>query len=703
MGANIQIAISDGIASVTLAAAEAKVNILNAGFLNELEQAAITLAANDSLKGVIVTSDQPGGFIAGADISEIESVSDAEKGAGLAAVGQRIFTRWENLPFPVVAAIHGHCMGGGTEFALACHFRIAAEDTTLALPEIKLGILPGFGGTQRLPRLISLEKALDIILSGRTVRAKEALSSGLVDRIANNHDLKHSASDFLAEIINNRDRVESARMKKQGGWRRLLLEKNPIGRTILFKQARKQLGKKTGGHYPAPLKALDVIETTYGTPLDTGLKLEAAALGELIITPESKNLVHLYHLSQRPKKIGERFDQTIEIKKAAVLGAGVMGGGIAHLLASRGIPTLIKDINQQALDAGIEHARTLFRKEIEKKNGASSTLDEKMSLLTPTLDYTQFADVDLVIEAVVEKIAIKQAVLKEAEPHLPSHAIFATNTSALSVSDLQTNAMRPGRVGGLHFFNPVDRMPLIEVVRGKQSSDETTGSLFKLAGRIGKTPIITGDRTGFLVNRLLVTYLLEAALAATEGVNWMSLDKLITRFGYPMGPFRLVDEVGIDIAVEVGDTLCQSFGYLQPTDLLQKILDLGLLGKKGEKGFYSYANGRCQGANHEIEQVLPATGRDAGHNELKRLLYLMVNEAGRCLDEGIIASPEDIDTGMVFGTGFPPFHGGLCRWADAEGLPDIVKTLKDFAGLHGERFAPCAYLQSKKRFYEKKP
>ncbi len=696
---NLQIDYRDGNAIVTLKAADAKVNILNASFLSELETTAEELAKRGDIKGVLVISGLTGGFIAGADITEIERVTDPGKGAELAAIGQRIFDKWAALPYPVVAAIHGHCMGGGTEFALACHYRVAAESAVIALPEIKLGILPGFGGTQRLPRLVSIEKSLDIILSGRNVRSSEALNCGLVDRLVEDASLADTALNFLQEIIRDNHAVLARRKNILGGWRRLLLEKNPIGRHLLFKQARQQLLKKTGGHYPAPVRALETIEQTVTLPLKAGLAIEARTLGELIVTPVSKNLVHLFHLSQRPRKIAEKFPAETEIRKAAVLGAGVMGGGIAHLLASRGIPTILKDINQQALDAGINHARSLFQKELKRKNGGEAELHQKMSLLTPTLDYSAFNEVDLVIEAVVEKIAVKQAVLRETEPHLPAHAIFASNTSALSISELQTVAQRPGQVGGLHFFNPVEKMPLIEVVKGQQSSEQTTGLLYQLAMRCGKTPIITADRTGFLVNRLLVTYLLEAALLATEGVNWLSLDKLITRFGYPMGPFRLVDEVGMDIAAEVGDTLCAAFPYLKKTDLLHRILDLGLLGKKGGSGFYNYVNGHSEGVNLEVEQIVPATDRTAGRTELKRLLYLMVNEAGRCLEEGIVDAPEDIDTGLVFGTGFPPFLGGLCRWADAEGLAEITKTLKAFASQQGDRFAPCAYLQGRKRFY----
>jgi 3-hydroxyacyl-CoA dehydrogenase/enoyl-CoA hydratase/3-hydroxybutyryl-CoA epimerase len=699
MAKNLDIEYRDSIATVTLHATDTKVNILNADFLNDLEAAAVELATRDDISGAIVASSLKGGFIAGADIGEIEQVTDPDKGAELAAVGQRIFDRWAALPFPVLAAIHGHCMGGGTEFALACDYRILGDSAIIALPEIKLGILPGFGGTQRLPRLVTIEKSLDIILSGRNVRSSEALKCGLADRLVDDNNLEAAAEEFLREIIADNRPVLARRKSIKSGWRHFLLEKNPFGRQLLFSKARQQLLKKTGGHYPAPLKALETIATTLNLSIDTGLQIEAKALGELIVTPESKNLVHLFHLSQRPRKLADQFQSSREVRKAAVLGAGVMGGGIAHLLVSRGIPTILKDIDQKALDAGVEHARDLFRKKVKQPSGNEDKRRETMALLTASLDYSQFNEVDLVIEAVVENISVKQEVLQEAEKHLPENAIFASNTSALSISELQSAAQRDGQVGGLHFFNPVEKMPLIEVVKGEKSNDETTATLYQLAIRLGKTPIITADRTGFLVNRLLVTYLLEAALLATEGVNWQSIDKLIAKFGYPMGPFRLVDEVGMDIAAEVGDTLCSAFPYLKPTDLLHRVLKLNLLGKKGGKGFYNYINGRSEGVNLEIEPVVPATDRLAGRTELKRLLYLMVNEAARCLEEGIVNAPEDIDTGLVFGTGFPPFLGGLCRWADAEGLAEITRTLDAFASQQGERFVPCNYLKEHKSFY----
>jgi 3-hydroxyacyl-CoA dehydrogenase/enoyl-CoA hydratase/3-hydroxybutyryl-CoA epimerase len=377
-----------------------------------------------------------------------------------------------------------------------------------------------------------------------------------------------------------------------------------------------------------------------------------------------------------------------------------MGGGIAQLLAARSIPVLLKDIREEAVQSGLGHARELFRRHLAKKGQGEDAVAKKMALITGTTSYDGFGSVDLVIEAVVEKMPVKQAVLREAEEVLPEGALFATNTSALSVTALQSVAQRPQNVGGLHFFNPVDRMPLVEVIRGEQTSDAAVATLYALAQRLGKTPIVAADRPGFLVNRLLVAYLNEACLLAGEGVGWQALDRRALAFGWPMGPFRLIDEVGIDIAAEVGRTLCTAFPRLPESPLLGRAAAGGLLGKKGGAGYYLYAGGKQTGPNPQVDALLGLTGgRPQEEDDWRRLLLLMVNEAGRCLEEGVVGEAADVDTGMVFGAGFPPFRGGLCRWADREGLPRLTEELEALAGRHGERFAPCGYLRGRERFY----
>jgi 3-hydroxyacyl-CoA dehydrogenase/enoyl-CoA hydratase/3-hydroxybutyryl-CoA epimerase len=361
---------------------------------------------------------------------------------------------------------------------------------------------------------------------------------------------------------------------------------------------------------------------------------------------------------------------------------------------------LLKDIREEAVSAGLAHVRQALRDQGDKRGAAHGEIDRKLALVTGTTGYQGFAEVDLVIEEVLEKIGVMLAVLQETETQVGSAAIFATNTSALSVSELQSVADRPGQVGGLHFFNPVERMPLVEIIRGDQTTDATVATLYQMALRLGKTPIVVADRPGFLVNRLLGVYLLEAAHLAAEGVDWTSLDRSLVQFGLPMGPFRLIDEVGIDIGAEVGVTLCRAFPYLVPSPLMARAAAGGFLGKKGGKGFYRYQQGHSQGPNPDVDVLLELNkGRHPGAEEVERLLYLMVNEAARCLQEGVVATAADVDTGMVFGTGFPPFRGGLCRWADAEGLKRIGERLEHLAQRYGSRFEPAPYLLDRPAFY----
>ncbi len=698
MKSSVSYTIEDGIALVVLDAAEEKVNILTSTMLQEMEEIASLLEREAGVKAAVVYSDKKAGFIAGADIHAIEAVTDPTEATALAAEGQRVFDLWAALSFPVIAALHGHCMGGGTEFVLTCNYRIATPDTEIALPEVRLGLFPGFGGTQRLPRLIPLEKALDMILTGRSLRADKGLDIGLVDRLAETEQLRDAALQLAREVMHDPTPLHAARRLKQSGLRRWLLERNPLGRALLFHLVKKKTAKQSGGHYPAPLTALEVVRRGLSLPLSEGLRLEAKELGPVVTGSVCKNLIHLFNLSQRPKK--HESATLAPLQRAAVLGAGVMGSGIATLLASKKVEVILKDLDADIAAKGVERVQTALRKKLEKRHASAEVIDAALARVKGTTEDVDLATSELVIEAVAEKMTVKQKVLSALEPVLAPNACFATNTSALSVSTLQTAARIPGRVGGLHFFNPVEKMPLVEVIRGSQSDAKTVEKLYAASLQLGKTPIIVADRPGFLVNRLLVAYLLEATRIAGEGVDWPSLDRLAKAFGLPMGPFRLIDEVGIDIGAEVGQTLCNAFSYLGRSPLMGEALDSGLLGRKGGKGFYHYSNGHSSSPNPDI-QLLPSvkTGRQATDADLKRMLYLMVNEAARCLDEKVVESAADVDTGMVFGTGFPPFRGGLCRWADSIGFEAIVSDLEQLAARHGERFAPAAFLRQNRCFY----
>ncbi|PLY02819.1 MAG: hypothetical protein C0624_07760 [Desulfuromonas sp.] len=687
-----------GVALLTLDVPEASVNVLSTPIMRQLDKLIEQLEGMSGLTAVAIHSAKKSGFVAGADISEIEGVEDPEIGADLARNGQRIFTRLERLKVPVVAALHGHCMGGGTELALACHYRIAADNLTMALPETRLGILPGFGGTQRLPRLIPLNQALDMILSGRTYRAPKALSCGLIDQRVPMDKLKDAAIDLARQVAANPSQVLSKRRARSGGLLNALA-KTPLGCKLVISMARKQLLRTTGGNYPAPLKALKVIGQTLGLSLDRGLDIEAQALGELIVSRESKNLIHIYHLTQRHRK-SLRLGEVHLPKQAAILGAGVMGSGIAQLIAEKGIPVILRDLNSDVVEKGLAHIRAALTPKYLKRGLGQDAVDKVMGRITGTTSLDNFQAVELVIEAVVENLEIKKKVLQEIEPHLNDKAIFATNTSALSVSAMQQVGNRPSIVGGLHFFNPVSRMPLVEIIRGKETTRETLDSLLAFADKLGKTPITVADRPGFLVNRLLMVYLNEAGLLAEEGFDWLDLDHQIKKFGLPMGPFRLIDEVGIDVAAEVGTTLCNAFSYLPESRLMKEASSSGLLGKKGKKGFYTYPKQGKPAPNPAIDSTLNLSRSSKPDTEqLHRMLYLMVNEAARCLEEEVVDSPYDVDTGMVFVIGFPPFQGGLCRWADNVGNEIIAKELDQLAEQYGERFIPQGVIARKKTFY----
>ena len=694
----------DNIATLVLDNKEARVNIFSTPFMEALETAIAELRDSNSTRGLVIRSGKDAGFVAGANIDEIANISENSDAYEKSRRGQLLFQKIAQLPFPTVAAINGHCMGGGTEMVLACDYRLAAKDEAdIALPEVKLGLFPGWGGTQRLPKLISLQKALDMILTGKLYNAYRALKAGLVDESVPDKILNKYAVDFARKVIESGGKkYQSKRMQKAGGFQTWLLEKNPIGRSILWNQAKKRVLSNTNGKYPAPLKALEIIKKTYTKNIEKGLELEAKGFSELTLTPEHKNLLHVYQLreySKKPTGIPDEVEPR-SIEKTGVLGAGVMGGGIAQLLAYKDFPVRMKDIDQQMVADGLKHAGSIFDKAVNKHKLSELQRDRKMELISGTTRYDGFETADVVIEAVVEKMTVKKQVLQEIEEHLQADAVFASNTSALSITELQSEAEHPERVGGMHFFNPVHRMPLVEVIKGKKTNEKTVATIFQLAKHLNKNPIIVKDSPGFLVNRILGVYLNEACLLADEGYDYQWVDSQIKDFGMPMGPFRLIDEVGIDIAAEVADTLGESFSdYLEESPLLRKVSEKGLKGKKSGNGFYTYEDGKQQDTNREVRQLANGTKKENPESVIQRIIYLMVNEAARCLQDGIVDSPKAVDVGMVFGTGFPPFRGGLCKFADDENFEKSTDTLIKLSESKGARYEPAEYFNNNSQFY----
>ncbi len=680
-----------------------KINKFSTPVMEELEKTVDELEKK-SIKCLLFMSAKEGVFCVGANIDEIKDITDADTAFEAGRRGQLIFHRFSKLPFPKVSVIDGVCMGGATELSLAMDYRLASDSdkTKIALPEIKLGILPGWGGTQRLPKLIGLQRSLDIILSGKNLIPKKAWKVGLVDKVIPKEWVKEKALEFAEEIIAGKGGKYKKRRKPKG-LVNALLENNPIGKNVIFSTAKKNVMKLTRGHYPAPLRALDVIKGTISMPVEKGLEIEARALADLLVTPESKSLVQVFLWMDEIKKengVGKE-DVTIrEVHNAGALGAGVMGGGIAQLFASKGIDIRVKDINYNAVTMAYRQARDVLKKQLKRRRISKYEYLQIMHRISGTVDFSGFKDTDVVVEAIIEDLEIKKSTLSELEKHVDDKTIIATNTSSLRVDDMAAVMKNKERFAGMHFFNPVHKMPLVEVVRGKHSSDEAVASIFKLAQRLGKTPIVVNDGPGFLVNRLLLPYMVEAVSLLEEGHGIKEIDGAMLDFGMPMGPIELFDEVGIDVAYKVAKIQETMSDRMAESDILEKMVEAKRLGKKNGKGFYRY-EGKKKLDDPSVSSFIKVKNRTVLSKEelTQRMIYPMVNEAARCLDEGIASRPRDVDMGMIFGTGFAPFRGGLLKYADKEGIEKIVNQLNEFEKKYGARFKPSKALTERKSFY----
>ena len=692
---------SDGVAWLVFDRPGSRVNLLTSGvmlrldaLLGEIEAA----AAHRDVRAVVVKSGKDGSFIAGADVNEILDITDAHEATEKARVGQRVLRRLDLLPVPVMASVNGACMGGGTELILACDYRIASDrrETKIGLPEVQLGILPGFGGTSRLPRIVGLRAALDMILTGKALNARRALRVGLLHEAVPTAILEQRTAAVARELAAGR-RLPAIPKRRRNLLARAL-EDTPPGRKLMLDQARKKVQERTGGHYPAPLAIIDTLRDSHGLTLDEALDREARAIGPLIASDVSKNLIHVFHLMEAAKKAPVSAEPR-PVERIAVVGAGVMGGGIAQLAAARNIEVRMKDIRADALASGLRHAREIFDAAVRRSRLDKRTAAQQMTRIAPTLEYTGFQATDLVVEAVVERMDVKKQVLADVEGHVGAECVVATNTSSLSVSEMQTALARPAEFCGMHFFNPVHRMPLVEVVRGKETGDTAIATVFACARALGKTPLVVQDGPGFLVNRILAPYLNEAGWLLAEGAPVAQVDRVLKEFGMPMGPFRLLDEVGLDIARHAGETMHSAFGdRMRPAPPLVALQKTELLGKKGGRGFYTYDKDKEKGVNEQLGESLggavAAERRDIDDADvLDRLVLIMVNEAAYILADGIVSSAGAVDLGMITGTGFPPFRGGLLRYADVRGLAALTARLDELAGRHGPRFTPAPRLR----------
>lgn len=691
----------DGVAWLLFDRPDSRVNLLTGAVMARLDALLAEIEEHARIgraKVLVVRSGKDGSFIAGADVKEIAEITDPAEATRKAAEGQNVLRRLETLPIPTIAMIDGTCLGGGTELTLACAYRLASDrpETRIGLPEVQLGIIPGFGGTIRLPRLVGAQAALEMILTGRAVSARRAERIGLIDERVPPELLEERTRRFAWERI---DRGRARPTRKRSFLSRLLEDTAP-GRRILFRQARRRVFKQTRGHYPAPLVAIETIAQTLSMPLAEAFARESEVVGRLITSDVSKGLTHVFFLMEAAKKAGPEAEAR-RIERVGVLGAGVMGGGIAQLLAYRGIPVRLRDVREEGLAQGLRHARELFDRAVTRRRMERRDAQQAMDRISPTLEYSGFGTADLVIEAVVERMDVKKQVLREAEAQVRSDATLVSNTSALSITELQKAVERPENVCGMHFFNPVHRMPLVEIVRGAASSDETIATVVDLTLRLKKTPVIVNDGPGFLVNRLLGPYLNEAGWLLTEGTSIEEIDRVLVDFGMPMGPLRLLDEVGLDVSRQVAAHLYEAFGTrMSPAPPLVELDQTARLGRKGGLGFYRYEGDKDpvpdEAIYSELADTVPAERQTLPAETIRdRLILIMVNEAARALEDGVVEHAGDVDLALITGTGFPPFYGGLLRFADRIGLPAIIETLERFEQELGVRFQPAPLLRER--------
>jgi 3-hydroxyacyl-CoA dehydrogenase / enoyl-CoA hydratase / 3-hydroxybutyryl-CoA epimerase len=680
---------ADGILVLTLDVPGAKVNTLGKAVLEEFQWLMTETEADREVKAVVFTSGKPDNFIAGADIHEFLSIRSALEGETMSRAGHAFLDRLEALPVPVVAAIHGTCMGGGTETILACRYRIASDDpkTSLGLPEVMLGLLPGAGGTQRLPRLVGLAKSLDLILTGRTLKASRALKAGLVDEVVPRSVLLVAAKKAALGLAQGK-----LRPRRPGIG---LMEK--LLRPVIFSKARKSVLERSGGHYPAPLEAIEVVRQGTATSLAEGLKIEAKAFGRLSVSPVSRALVSVFFATQEIKKDAGYPEGTksITVEKLGVLGAGLMGAGIAGAAAEAGAPVRLKDTSLESLGRGLGYVRGLL--EERRKRGSLSRLElgRVMDRLSPSLDLSGFRRTDLVIEAVFEDLELKKKVLADVEVATRATCVFASNTSSLPIAEIAAAARRPSRVVGMHFFSPVHKMPLLEVIVTPSTDAESVATAVTFGRRLGKHVIVVRDGPGFYTSRALVPYMNEAARFLEEGAAVEDVDRAMIAFGFPVGPIALLDEVGIDVGAKVAKVMHHAFGErLSPPASMAKILADGRLGRKNKRGFYTYG-GKGKEVDRSVYSLLPGgeTRRAVDARDVQdRLVFAFLNEAVLCLQEGILRSPRDGDVGAIFGLGFPPFLGGPFRYLDHLGARFSAEILEKLSARHGERFRPADLL-----------
>lgn len=712
-----------GVATLWFDVPGQKMNTLMPGLETVLSAKVAELAQDKAVKAVVFASRKAQSFIAGADIDHIAQCTAAEDASRISRALSQALSELEGLSRthhkPVVAAIDGPCLGGGLELALACSGRVATSNskTVLGLPEVKLGLIPGGGGTQRLPRLVGVAQALDLILTGKNVRPSKALGMGLVDEVVPAAVLWQAAHDRALRACRpeaQQGTRHASLLKRVGarlnkdGLQRLLLEENPLGQRILYKQIKKTLRKKTMGHFPAPEKAVDAVSVGMKKGMAQGLELEAKLFGQLVMSPEARALIGIYHGTQALKKdtgIEEGQAQARELSQVGVLGGGLMGAGIASVTALTGaLPVRVKEVDDKGVGRALKYVAKNLADDVRKKRRDKRTQARTQSLVTGGTTWQGFDRCDVIIEAVFEDLSLKQSMLRDVEALAKKDIIFASNTSSIPIADIAATAKRPEQVIGMHYFSPVEKMPLLEIITHPKTAPWVTATCVALGKAQGKTVIVVNDGPGFYTTRILAPFLMEAAWLIGEGVSIETIDRALTTFGFPVGPVTLMDEVGLDTGLKVSKTMHHAFGdrIALPPGIEQVTADKRL-GRKNGRGFYLYKDNKRAGVDASVyalfgQNAKTVTGAKTSAvptgTLIERVVLQMVNEAVHCLEQGILRSCRDGDIGAIFGLGFPPFLGGPFAYIDKVGPGEIVKRLDALTERYGPRFAPAPMLRA---------
>ena len=694
-----------GVITVTLSVRDRPMNVFDAAVITELERIVDWLHTREDAVFAVFRSGKESGFLAGADVKAIRAIGSAEQADALVTRGQALFQRVERLPMPTLAVLHGPCLGGGLEFSLACTYRVARDNssTQIGLPEIKLGLIPGWGGTQRLPRLIGCRAALDLILQGRSLDAREAFRLGLIDRTISPHGWDSEIDQFIDDCLSGQ--VANSAHHRRGGWLRWIQDCWPM-RQVMFEIVGRKIASRAR-HYPALSAAVRAVHGGYDRT-SNGFESERREFVQLWNTPTSRNLIDLFLAREAARSLGTwvgdrgRVAHERPIRTLGVVGAGAMGAGIGQLAAARGFQVNLMEVDAAAAEAGRARVEKLFRRLALRKSWPAEQLEAALQSVAVSCDADDLTACDLVIEAVVEQESVKQDVFGRLDRSVQASAILATNTSSLSVDSMATATGRPEKVAGLHFFNPVHRMDLVEVVQGEMTDDETVARLVGFVRALGKTPIVTSDSPGFLVNRILFPYLGEAVMMLREGEDIQTIDQQVRRFGMPMGPLELLDQVGLDVALHVARSLRSVLADSGPViDPLAVMAEHDRLGKKSGVGFYHYRRGvRRQPA--ALPSGFPRQFRPSSSDSFvedgmtaiqRRAVYPMLTEAIRCLQQRVVRHAWAIDLGMVLGTGFAPHTGGPLHLVDKIGPATVLENLRRLTVFYGPRYQPPTLLE----------